>query len=200
MIFLGLIAAFAAAFTGIAYKKKWGPFSIYSKVDMPHDPEVPVIPPTVPPASAPEPEKLDWSTRQGAYHATRVLCDNSGLFTAKTILVNGQLFAPKDIICACIFQESGFLKNPKPNQNIDEKTGKVWSTDYGIVQVNDYYHIGQGKDFPSVEYVLDNPEACVQWMINIYKRTIALQPWSSYSSGAYKKHLIPTSPMWALAK
>lgn len=137
--------------------------------------------PTVPVASTGQ-IKPDWGNRRGARKATRVLCDLSGLTLAQ-----------KNDICACIFQESGFLTNPRPNQNKDKTTGKVWSTDYGIVQVNDYYNIGAGKAFSTVEYVLDNPAACVQWMINIYKSTGALQPWSSWTSGAYKQWLDPVS-------
>lgn len=143
--------------------------------------------------------ELSFDTPKQAWHATRVLCDQAGLPTTKTILVNGELFAPKDIICACVYQESAFLTNPRPNQNKDPKTGLIWSTDYGIVQVNDRYQIGRGKRYPSVGYVLANPGKCVQWMIDTYKATNALQPWSSYTSGVYKKWLLANSRMWDLA-
>ncbi len=142
-------------------------------------PVLPIINPIMP---------LLWDTPQHAWHATRVMCDNAGL-----------TFTQKNILCACVYQESGFLTNPKPNQNKDPKTGQVWSTDYGIVQVNDHFHIGIGKDFPSVEYVIDNPDKCIQWMIDTYKKTGSLQPWSSFSTGAYKKWLPLTSKMWELA-
>lgn len=143
-------------------------------------PTSPVLPPVV--------ETLVFDTPKQAYHSTRVICDEIGLTLEQ-----------KNTLCACVYQESGFLTNPKPNQNIDKKTGKVWSTDYGIVQINDYWHIGKGKSFPSVQYVLDNPEKCIRWMAGIYKNTGNLNPWSSYASGAYKKHLSPGSKMWTLS-
>ncbi len=150
----------------------------------------PIPQPVVTPNPVPMPPEplapiLRFDTPHDAFHATRVMCDNAGL-----------TFVQKDILCACVFQESRFLTNPKPNQNL--KNGKVWSTDYGIIQINDYFHIGPGKDFPSVQYVLDNPDKCIQWMIGVMKKTGALQPWSSFSSGAYKQWLPLISPMWSL--
>lgn len=149
---------------------------------------IPAPAPTPVPVVPPAPPALIWDTQKDAWHSVRVLCDEMGL-----------TYAQKNIVCACIFQESRFRVNPKPNENIDPKTGQVWSTDYGIVQVNDHFHIGPGKDFPSVEYVIANPEKCVRWMISVMKETGKLQPWSSYSTGAYLEWLPATSPMWALA-
>lgn len=134
-------------------------------------------------------QPLLWDTPKQAYHSTRVICDEIGL-----------TFKQKEDLCACVFQESEFLVNPRPNQNKDLKTGKVWSTDYGIVQVNDYWHIGKGKTFKSVKEVLTNPEKCIRWMAGIMKTTGKLQPWSSYTSGAYKKHLSTGSRMRLLAR
>lgn len=147
------------------------------------EPEAPVV--VVPP----KPVGLLWGTQKEAWHSVRVLCDEAGL-----------TYAQKNIVCACVYQESGFLTNPKPNQNKDPKTGHVWSTDYGIAQVNDYWHIGPGKTFPSVQYVLDNPEKVMRWMISVMKKTGALQPWSSYVTGAYLKWLDTRSVMWDLSK
>lgn len=133
---------------------------------------LPIKPPSMP--------KLDFSTPKAAYHSTRVLCDEMGLTLEE-----------KNTICACIFQESRF-----DNRAIGKNKK---STDWGIVQVNDFWHIGKGKQFPSVEYVVANPETCVRWMINclIQKN---LEMWASYKSGAYKQWLSTSSPMWALAK
>ena len=147
-------------------------------------PQQPPAPPT-PPAA---PVYL-WDTHDDARHSVRLICDEEGLPLTPTVLIDGKLYLEKDVVCACIEQESHFLTNPKPNQNKDPKTGAVWSTDYGIVQVNDHFHIGPGKDFPSVEYVIANPEACVRWMVRIMKATGKLQPWSSYTTGAFKKYL-----------
>ena len=101
-------------------------------------------------------------------------------------------FYPKDIVCACIYQESRF-KNSAVGKN---KT----STDWGIVQVNDTpgWHIGPGLRFKSVQDVLDNPEKTVRWMISVMKETGKLQPWASYTSGVYKRWLVDKSPMWLL--
>jgi len=57
------------------------------------------------------------------------------------------------------------------------------------VQINDYYHIGTGKDFASVDYVMRNPEACIRYMCAYYKRFGNLNAWVSFTSGAYKKYL-----------
>lgn len=144
------------------------------------------------PAPGPDPRiaELSWADPKGAYKLTRIMCDEMGLTKRQ-----------KDILCACIFQESRFMNrypNGKPVINQNKKNGQVWSTDYGIIQVNDYWHIGPGKTFPSVAYVMDNPDKMVRWMVREMKRTGRLQPWSSYVSGAYKQWLSPSSPMWAL--
>lgn len=133
-------------------------------------------------------ETLDWSTPQGAYHATRVICDELGLTLEQ-----------KNIVCACIYQESQF-SNKAVGRNKDPETGKVWSTDWGIFQVNDHkgWHIGKGLRFSSVQDVLDHPEKAARWMIGVMKTTGKLQPWASYTTGAYKKWLSPASPMWLL--
>lgn len=136
-------------------------------------PETPTVPESVPPA-------LDFSSPRAAYHSTRVLCDELGL-----------TFPQKNELCACIYQESRFNngavgKNPK-------------STDWGIVQVNDTpgWHIGPGLEFPSVQFVVANPETCVRWMIRMYKEG-RINYWASHSSGAYKQWLRPDSPLWTL--
>lgn len=118
----------------------------------------------------------DWSNPVAAHHNVRVVCDLQGL-----------TWEQKQILTACVMVESGFNINAV-HQNKDGK-GHVLSTDYGIVQVNDYWHIGQGKDFPSVEYVLQNPQACVEWMAKSYKTTGSLNLWCSFTSGMYRKWL-----------
>lgn len=199
LILAGTFAVASLILTAIMKAYKFGPFlekdmtstDNETYIDLSTDGGT-VVPPKASPQDASKPPTSplttpDFSTPQNAFHSTRVLCDEMGL-----------TYGQKNILCACVFQESEFHVNPRPNQNKDPKTGQVWSTDYGIVQVNDHFHIGKGKDFPSVQYVLDNPEACIRWMIGIYKATGALQPWSSFSTGAYKKWLLPLSPMWLL--
>lgn len=134
-----------------------------------------------------EPELLLWDTPKHAWHAVRVMCDRSGLS-----------FAQKYILCACVYQESEFwnvLPDGRPVMN-DNGTSKDW----GIVQVNDWWWIGTGKLYPSVQYVIEHPAECVQWMIDYYKANGHLKRWSSYSTGAYKKWLPLTSKMWQLAE
>lgn len=123
----------------------------------------------------------DWSLPANAKHNVRVLCDLSGLS-----------YTDKNIVTACVQQESQFYNylpngNPVKHENLSA-TGALESTDWGICQVNDYFHIGPGKDFPSVEYVMANPQVMVQWMIDCTKAG-KLSMWSSYSTGAYKKWL-----------
>lgn len=127
----------------------------------------------------------DWNTQKHAYHNTRVICDRVGLTVEQ-----------KNILCACVWQESQF-KNSAINKNKNSK-GVVTSTDWGIGQVNDYFHCGKGKTFPSVEYVLSNPDKVIEWMAGVLKSTGKLQPWVSYTSGAYLRWLKPDSPMWSL--
>lgn len=137
-----------------------------------HDAE-PVVPaPTPVPTPEPaEPElvhpllKYDWSTIESSRHTVRVICDEEGLPVKQ-----------KNDLCGTVGAESGwqsyYLKGPKLGQPVireNFKNGKVWSTDFGVAQINDYYHIGAGKDFPSSQYVLDNPEACIRWMCKQWK-------------------------------
>lgn len=150
-------------------------------------PSTSTVPSTVP-ESEPEP---DWNDPRQAWHLTRVICDDVGL-----------TYAQKNVLCACIYQESRFMNrhtDGRPMINENRKDGKVWSTDWGICQVNDYWNIGHGKPFPSVDYVMEHPAEVVEWMAQIMKSTGKLQPWSSYTSGAYEQWLSTRSPMWALA-
>ena len=163
----------------------------------PEAPEIPDPPKdTTPPvkpvleANGGQKEVLLWDTPKHAFHSTRVICDMLELTVEQ-----------KNVVCACIYQESEFNNNAV-GKNKNPKTGKVWSTDFGMVQVNDTkgWHIGKGLRFSSVQDVLDNPEKAVVWMISVMRDTGKLQPWASFTSGAYKKWLPKTSEMWALAK
>jgi hypothetical protein len=114
---------------------------------------------SVPPVVSPT--KVDtlvpWTGTENCRRNVRVLCDLEGLTEQQ-----------KDDLSATVHCESGY--NPAAvNKNIDPKTGKLSSTDYGVAQINDFWHIGEGKDFPSVQYVLDNPEACIRYMCQQWK-------------------------------
>ncbi len=126
-----------------------------------------------PVTTAPAPKYL-WDTVIDARYSVRLIADEEGLTVAE-----------KNLICACIQQESNF-KNTAVGRNY--KDGKLLSTDWGIVQVNDYWNIGLGKRWTSVQQVLDNPDKAVKWMIACYKQG-NLSMWASYSSGAYKKFM-----------
>ena len=116
-----------------------------------------------------------WDTHDNAKHSARVIMDTFGL-----------TWDEKDLLCAVIEGESSFLNTAK-NFNRNSK-GQMTSTDWGICQINDRYHIGQGNDFPSVQYVLDNPSEVVAWMCKMYKAG-HLNWWCAYANGYYKKFL-----------
>lgn len=140
----------------------------------------------IPAPTNPDSGPLLWDTPQHCYHAVRVLCDLAGLSLNQ-----------KNILCACIYQESQFHTQAKhENLNAD---GTVSSTDWGICQINDYFHIAPtGTPFASVADVLNNPEVDVRWMINCYLSGEIIM-WSSYTTGAYRQWLNASSPMWALS-
>lgn len=155
------------------------------------------IQPVAPVVEAPnEPQILFWDTQKDAWHSVGVLCDNAGLS-----------YKDKTDIRACIYQESEFenryMSGPKIGQPVSHpnlnKDGSLSSTDWGIVQINDWFHIGIGKDFSSVDFVVANPDKAVGFMIEMSKIG-QLGLWSSYKTGVYKVHLVPSSPMWLLAQ
>ncbi len=98
---------------------------------------------------------LPWTTTANCRHNCRALADLEGLSVAQ-----------KNMMSSVIHCESNYNVNCV-HPNI--VSGKTVSTDFSICQINDYYHIGAGKDFPSVEYVMTNPEACVRWMCKMVK-------------------------------
>ncbi len=70
------------------------------------------------------------------------------------------------------------------------------SKDYGIVQINDFWHIGSNSKaaqageyyFPSSDYVLNNPKACIDWMIKQWVKG-RQNDWCSYRNETYKLFL-----------
>lgn len=145
------------------------------------------------PIQAPSTPALLWDTPQNSRHSVRVVCDDRGLSLTKTFLAsNGKYYVPKDVICAVIEGESQFYNylSGKPLKKINyEKDGKtVSSTDWGICQINDYYHIGTGKDFPSVDYLMAHPQEAVAFMVDMMKAG-RLTLWVAYLNGSYEKYL-----------
>ncbi len=129
--------------------------------------------PVVDTKSIPEPYK--WDTAANSRHSVRVICDEMGL-----------TWPDKNLITAVIQAESNFNNNAKCyNKN---SQGVVTSTDHGICQINDFYHVGIGKKFPSVKYIMENPDKCVVWMIQMYKQG-HLSMWVAFKTGAYKRYL-----------
>lgn len=90
-----------------------------------------------------------WDTPENCRHNVRAIADLEGLTLDE-----------KNDFSSTVHCESNY--NPKCiHPNIIN--GHISSTDFGILQINDYWHIGPGKDFPSSDFVLNNPEACVRW-------------------------------------
>lgn len=121
-----------------------------------------------------------WTNPIDNRHNVRVLCDLSGLDLNS-----------KNVITACVEQESGFynyLPNGDPVEHRNMSGDVLESTDWGIIQCNDKNHIGVGKDFASVGFVMANPQVMVQWMIDMYK-VGRISMWDSYSTGAYKRFM-----------
>lgn len=131
-------------------------------------------PVVVSPEPVPSAPKFLWDTKANVKHSIRVICDEMGM-----------TYEQKDTMCATIQGESGFLLTAK---NENKRNGITVSTDWGLCQINDYYHIGEGKSFPSVDYVVNNPEAVVRWM---GQQWLAGRRnwWIAYKSGAYRKYL-----------
>jgi hypothetical protein len=118
-------------------------------------------------------------------HSIRVMCDEEGVDYRRNTLIDGKYVSAKDILTACIQQESGF--NPKaigkPNTN--------GTRDWGLCQYNDGknaqgvpYWIGKGAAFASTDEVLNDPEKNVRVMIGMMKAG-KINLWSSYSTGAF---------------
>lgn len=119
-------------------------------------------------------QKYLWDTKANARHSVRVICDEEGLTVEQ-----------KNELCATVACESGF--NPHAiNRNM--VAGKLSSTDYGICQINDYWHIGEGKSFISSNYVLQNPEECIRWMCKQWKAGRA-RMWVCWLRGMYQSYL-----------
>lgn len=183
--FLSLVLAFV---TTILYRSRDTvemPVEPSNSQTPPYEPTTTSTTPEEPVLSPTEPPKYKWDTVGDAKHSVRLICDEEGL-TLKQ----------KDELCATVGAESGwqsyYLTGKKKGQPVKlenkDKTGRVWSTDYGICQINTYFHIGESKTFPSPEYVLNNPEKCIRWMCRQWKAGNA-KWWVAYKSGAYKAYL-----------
>lgn len=151
-----------------------------------------VVIPTAPLAS-----QYIFDTPQNAEHSVRLICDAEALTWDQKNEVTGTIWGESRFKN---FKEDG---TPVVHLNyeqridgtfiLDEHGNKILSsTDYGLCQINDRYHIGVGKDFPSVDYVMQNPRKVVEWMITMYKAG-KINLWDAHLNGSYKEY-VPPSP------
>ncbi len=112
-----------------------------------------------------------WNTPDRARHSVRVICDEEGLTTEE-----------KNTLCATVGGESGWIPEAVGPLNKDG------TRDYGICQINSHYWIGPGKFFPTTDYVIDNPEACIRWMCKQWKMGYR-NWWIAYKNSRYKSFL-----------
>ena len=118
---------------------------------------------------------LPWDTTTSLshanYHNVRVICDLEGLSLEQ-----------KDILTSCVWVESEFNVHAKMENK--DKVGRVWSTDNGICQWNDYFH---GTEI-TPDQAVNDPEMAVRLMCSYWKAGKENQ-WVSFTSGAYKAYL-----------
>lgn len=140
------------------------------------------MPPTPPKAVLNPTAPYDWSTPEAARHSLRVICDEEGLtLTQKNDFsrtINCESGYDNTIIM--LNCTDGFVRSTHYNPAIH---GAILSKDMGICQINTHYHIGLSKDFPSEDYVLQNPEACVRWAARVFK--VTPNTWVCRSKGMY---------------
>ena len=114
----------------------------------------------------------DWDTPEKARHSVRVICDEEGLTTKD-----------KNDLCATVGAESGW----KPRQK-SLKPNFDGTYDHGIIQLNEKYWIGEGKLYPNIEAVYNDPEGCIRWMCKQWKLGNK-NWWYAYKNLSYKKFL-----------
>lgn len=157
------------------------PTAVIDHQSAPTSPVVPITAPITIQSMPTDPDSFmyPWDSPQHNWHNTRVLCDRAGLDTAQ-----------KNVICACIYQESEFHNNATHHN--------AHSTDWGLCQINDAIWSGPHHLFADAQDIVAHPERAVGFMISQFKAG-HLSLWVSFSSGAYQKWLLPQSPMWLLA-
>lgn len=177
-----LLAAIFAFFTALP------PIPVAAQeTTLPQNEPVVVVPPT-PPLVHPLMPTYDWSTPAAARKSARVICDEEGLPLGRIISVKDKLYQLKDILCACIMQESRFKPNAIGKLNTNG------TQDFGLCQFNNGklkgvpLWIGQGATFSSVQEVLDNPEKNVRIMARCFKAG-QMNLWSSYKYDQYQQWL-----------
>lgn len=115
------------------------------------------------------PSKYDWDTASFVRHSVRVISDEYFL-----------TWTEKDVVCAVIQAESGF--NPKA---VNKNSNGTY--DYGLCQINSFWHIGPDKYFKTKEEALD-PEKSVRFMVEQFKRG-NIKLWAAFQNKSYRKYL-----------
>jgi hypothetical protein len=191
------VAAVLGALAALSRQYKIGPWlkenAPVEPVEVETTPEPPA--PPIEPLKPPEPPETRflWDTVANAKHSVRLICDEEGL-----------TWEEKNDLCATMGAESGwqsyYLKDVYSNKGTllhkkgdpvireNYKDGKVWSTDWGICQINDYFHIKAGTILSSPQQVLDNPEICIRWACKRWREGKSYW-WIAYKSGAYRAYL-----------
>lgn len=121
------------------------------------------------PVASPDPDALlPWDTQANCRHNVRALCDLEGLTFEQKNELSSTVHCESDYDPSIVMYncEHGFVRSTAYNPAIH---GAIMSEDVGIAQINSYWHIGPDKDFPSKEYVLNNPEACIRWTCKQWK-------------------------------
>lgn len=116
---------------------------------------------------------LPWTSIENNRHNVRALCDLAGLTEEEKNKISQVIHCESNYNPACV------------HPNI--VNGIVSSTDFGIAQINDFWHIGPGKDFETSQYVLDNPKECIEWMIKQFKAG-NLRLWVCYNKSLYENY------------
>lgn len=144
-----------------------------------------VTPPQPPPTPAP---KYDWSTPAAGRHSVRVICDELG-FSLKDKNEMTATIGVESAGCWMSYYPADyhiFALRGTPIKRENISNGKVWSTDWGICQWNDYYH---GKEMPP-DTALNDPEAAVRLMAHYWAMGEVYRAWwVAYKTGAYKQYL-----------
>ena len=146
-------------------------FSFKARQTPPPAPPLPKVTETTPRAVLNPQAPYDWSSPAAARHSCRVIMDEYNL-----------RWSEKDLLCAVIQGESGFDIHAVGKPNYDG------SQDYGIVQMNSKFWIGEGKLFKNPQEVFDDPPKSVRFMVDSYKEG-HLKWWIAYKNGSYKKFL-----------
>ena len=134
----------------------------------------------------PNPDTLGpWDTPANCRHKVRVIADLEGLTVAQKNSFSQTIrcesgYNPTIVMFNC---EKGFVRSTAYNEAIH---GAVLSKDVGLYQINTYWHIGPGKDFPSEDYVLQNPEACGRWAARVFKSSPRV--WVCFNKALYTQY------------